>query len=230
LEESTPPSVKLAYTSTNLPIHAYNEELSRLLVALDAVESYGGKKVRRERREVVRTVEEEAGRVERLIGIVWGASTVEEVHMESGEERMEVGDAIDAFNEWTLVAEGEVAKEISPEMPTLESEHEVDVQVDTAREETRDGDETELVSDETELVSDEVSEPPSTDNIRDYAVVSHDEVSADMDILVSEQMPSDSGAVEQTREDNADMEEVEVESVLVPTDTDVEVDALRFIE
>jgi hypothetical protein len=223
LEESTPSSVKLAYTSTNLPIHAYNEELSRLLVALDAVESYGGKKVRRERREVVRTVEEEAGRVERLIGIVWGASTVEEVHMESGEERMEVGEAIDAFNEWTLAAEGEVAKEISPEMPTLESEHEVDVQVDTAREETRDGD-------ETELVSDEVSEPPSTDNIHDYAVVSHDEVSADMDILVSEQMPSDSGAVEQTREDNADMEEVEVESVLVPTDTDVEVDALRFIE
>ncbi|KAJ7677584.1 hypothetical protein B0H14DRAFT_3536553 [Mycena olivaceomarginata] len=49
---------KLAFTPTNVPLHTYNELLSRLLVALDAVES------RERRRAVVRAVEAEAARVE----------------------------------------------------------------------------------------------------------------------------------------------------------------------
>ncbi|KAI0776745.1 hypothetical protein BD413DRAFT_446705, partial [Trametes elegans] len=56
---------KLAYTPTNAPIHAYEEELSRILSALDAVESRGDAGVRAARRELARMVEREAERVER---------------------------------------------------------------------------------------------------------------------------------------------------------------------
>ncbi|EIW56521.1 uncharacterized protein TRAVEDRAFT_127811, partial [Trametes versicolor FP-101664 SS1] len=56
---------KLAYTPTNAPLHAYEEELSRILSALDAVESRGDAGVRAARRELARMVEREAERVER---------------------------------------------------------------------------------------------------------------------------------------------------------------------
>ncbi|KAH9852935.1 hypothetical protein C2E23DRAFT_691392, partial [Lenzites betulinus] len=56
---------KLAYTPTNTPVHAYEEELSRILSALDAIESRGDAGVRAARRELARMVEREAERVER---------------------------------------------------------------------------------------------------------------------------------------------------------------------
>ncbi|KAI0830252.1 hypothetical protein BC628DRAFT_1287441, partial [Trametes gibbosa] len=56
---------KLAYTPANAPLHAYEEELSRILSALDAVESHGDTGIRAARRELARMVEREAERVER---------------------------------------------------------------------------------------------------------------------------------------------------------------------
>ncbi|KAF9264469.1 hypothetical protein L218DRAFT_943617 [Marasmius fiardii PR-910] len=55
---------KLAYTHTNVPVHGYVESLNQLLTSLDGVESYGEKRVREKRKEVVRKVEAEAGRIE----------------------------------------------------------------------------------------------------------------------------------------------------------------------
>ena len=56
---------KLAYTPTNAPLHAYEEELNRILNAFDAVESRGDQGVRTARRELACAVEREADRVER---------------------------------------------------------------------------------------------------------------------------------------------------------------------
>ncbi|KAG7087692.1 hypothetical protein E1B28_013639 [Marasmius oreades] len=55
---------QLAYTHANRSLHRYVESLNRLLTSLDGVESYGEKRVREKRKEVVRAVEAEAGRVE----------------------------------------------------------------------------------------------------------------------------------------------------------------------
>ncbi|KAM5537424.1 hypothetical protein V8D89_008943 [Ganoderma adspersum] len=66
--EGTP---RLAYSPTNAPLHAYEEELNRILGALDAVESNGDMGVRSARRELARTVEREAEKVERWRGVVW---------------------------------------------------------------------------------------------------------------------------------------------------------------
>ncbi|KAJ7146095.1 hypothetical protein C8R44DRAFT_7346 [Mycena epipterygia] len=66
-------SAKLAFTPTNVPLHTYAELLSRLLVALDAVESRGDRRVREHRRSVVRAIEGEAGHVEALWRGVWAA-------------------------------------------------------------------------------------------------------------------------------------------------------------
>ncbi|KAI9058824.1 hypothetical protein FKP32DRAFT_1548446, partial [Trametes sanguinea] len=56
---------KLAYTPTNAALHGYEEELNRILSALDAIESRGDAGVRAARRELARMVEREAERVER---------------------------------------------------------------------------------------------------------------------------------------------------------------------
>lgn len=64
---------KLAYTPTNAPVHMYEEELSRILTKLDGVESGGDSTVRKQRRETVRSVEKEAGRIERLKVALWKA-------------------------------------------------------------------------------------------------------------------------------------------------------------
>ncbi|KAH9943777.1 hypothetical protein B0H21DRAFT_748018 [Amylocystis lapponica] len=63
----------LAYTSTNRPLHAYDEELTRVLSALDAVESHGNARVRAARRDLVRAVEREAERLEQWKGALWRA-------------------------------------------------------------------------------------------------------------------------------------------------------------
>ncbi|KAJ7270927.1 hypothetical protein C8J57DRAFT_1065332 [Mycena rebaudengoi] len=62
---------KLAFTPTNVPLHTHMELLSRLLVALDAVESWGDQKVRERRRSVVRKIEAEAGSLEEFWRDVW---------------------------------------------------------------------------------------------------------------------------------------------------------------
>ncbi|KAF4586328.1 hypothetical protein EYR38_010603 [Pleurotus pulmonarius] len=64
-------SPKLAYTSTNVPLHGYVESLNRLLVALDAVESHGAKEVRDVRKQVVRMVELEASAIEQWWRNLW---------------------------------------------------------------------------------------------------------------------------------------------------------------
>lgn len=56
---------RLAYTPTNAPLHAYYEELSRILTRLDGVQSGGHEEVRTRRRELARKVEHKAERVER---------------------------------------------------------------------------------------------------------------------------------------------------------------------
>ncbi|KAI0670248.1 hypothetical protein C8Q78DRAFT_1079227 [Trametes maxima] len=80
---------KLAYTPTNAPLHAYEEELNRILGALDAVESRGDAGVRAARRELARLVEREAERVERWRGVVWcwwtGRAAAQEESAQAGE-------------------------------------------------------------------------------------------------------------------------------------------------
>ncbi|OCH90871.1 hypothetical protein OBBRIDRAFT_689624, partial [Obba rivulosa] len=61
--EKTAP--KLAYTPANAALHAYEEELNRLLIALDATESHGDAWVRDARRRLARAVEREAERLEK---------------------------------------------------------------------------------------------------------------------------------------------------------------------
>ncbi|EED77627.1 predicted protein, partial [Postia placenta Mad-698-R] len=64
-DAAEPTRPDLAYTPGNAPLHAYLEELSRLLTALDAVESRGVAEVKGRRRALVREVEGEAESVER---------------------------------------------------------------------------------------------------------------------------------------------------------------------
>ncbi|KAJ7456900.1 hypothetical protein FB451DRAFT_1564320 [Mycena latifolia] len=66
-------NAKLAFTSTNVPLHTYAEHLSRLLVALDAVESRGDRGVREQRRGLARAIEGEAERFEAFWRGVWAA-------------------------------------------------------------------------------------------------------------------------------------------------------------
>jgi hypothetical protein len=70
-EQATAP--RLAFTPASKPLHAYDEELVRLLGRLDAVESGGDLRVRNRRRALVRRVEGEAVRMERWRGAVWRA-------------------------------------------------------------------------------------------------------------------------------------------------------------
>jgi len=73
IPSSDPPAClpKLAYTSTNTPIHAYTESLNRLLSTLDGIESGGDRVVREKRKQMVLAVEREAQRMERWILAVW---------------------------------------------------------------------------------------------------------------------------------------------------------------
>ncbi|KIM81255.1 hypothetical protein PILCRDRAFT_821714 [Piloderma croceum F 1598] len=80
--ESAPPAARLAFTPTNVHIRAYDGNLNRILTTLDAVESWGEKKVRDRRRDVVRNVEQEAARIESLWIDVWRRSVGAEKHDE----------------------------------------------------------------------------------------------------------------------------------------------------
>jgi len=88
--ESTLPA-RLAFTPANVPIRAYDEDLNRILTKLDAVESWGQKKVRERRRDVVRNVELEAARIETVWAEVWRRHiSAEKADEEEEEEEEEV--------------------------------------------------------------------------------------------------------------------------------------------
>ncbi|KAI0063357.1 hypothetical protein BV25DRAFT_1824444 [Artomyces pyxidatus] len=76
---------RLAYTAPNKPLHAYTEALIRLLNELDAVQSWGDRAVREERRDLARLVEGEAARVERWWKGVWKAHCERPADVEMGE-------------------------------------------------------------------------------------------------------------------------------------------------
>lgn len=69
----TPADAKLSYVPTNAPVHAYEEELNRILTKLDGVQSGGDETVRNRRRELARKVEREAERIEKVKVLVWRA-------------------------------------------------------------------------------------------------------------------------------------------------------------
>jgi hypothetical protein len=80
--ESASPAARLAFTPTNVHIRAYDGNLNCILTTLDAVESWGEKKVRDRRRDVVRNVEQEAARIESLWVDIWRRSVDAEKHDE----------------------------------------------------------------------------------------------------------------------------------------------------
>ncbi|KAI0339102.1 hypothetical protein BDW22DRAFT_1362040 [Trametopsis cervina] len=112
-DEPESPTPALAYTRTNAPVHAYNEELARVLGALDGVESGGDARVRRARREVVRRVEREARWVERVRGVVW--RTKEAQQQKGTEEVMEVEEARAEETHAEAVVPTEVVHEQEPQ-------------------------------------------------------------------------------------------------------------------
>jgi hypothetical protein len=66
--KSNPP---LAYTSNNKVLHEYVENLNRLVDTLDTVECGGHATVREQRKQLIRSVEAEAQRIDRWIAEVW---------------------------------------------------------------------------------------------------------------------------------------------------------------
>jgi hypothetical protein len=112
---------KLAFTQTNVPLHTYTELLSRLLVALDAVESRGDRKVRERRRNVVRAVEAEAGRVEAFWRGVWVAHQEQQQQQGAEEEEvcaMVVDEEAAAVSTLPELAAPESESDVEPELPT----------------------------------------------------------------------------------------------------------------
>jgi len=96
-EIDNPSTRKLAYTTTNAPLHFHTESLSRLLVALDGVESRGHKTIREKRREVVRQIEGDAAVLEMRVRRVWD----EQSHKNAGVEMLEQEKPVEAENENT---------------------------------------------------------------------------------------------------------------------------------
>jgi len=121
---------RLAYTPTNVPVRLYDEELNRILAALDSVQSWGVKGVRERRKRVVKAVEEEAGRVERIWEGVWKGYLEKEVDM-----------AVDISPSKETVAEGSppsvdveeasIALSNLEEVISTEGEKETEIVVDT---------------------------------------------------------------------------------------------------
>ncbi|KAJ7160968.1 hypothetical protein C8R46DRAFT_357029 [Mycena filopes] len=111
-------TAKLAFTATNVALHTYMELLSRLLVALDGVESRGDRGLRERRRSVVRAVEAEAARVEAFWRGVWAS------HLEKAQQQQRV-----AEEEEEVCAM--VVDEGLPELAAPESESDVEPEMVT---------------------------------------------------------------------------------------------------
>jgi hypothetical protein len=117
-------SARLAFTHTNIPIRAYDESLNRLLTQLDAVQSWGEKKVRERRKDVVRAVESEARRVEGIWGRMW-----ERRFEEAEAERGEMGVDVDAMEENEVGALIDGAN-VPPATPDADADTEVEMDED----------------------------------------------------------------------------------------------------
>ena len=70
-EDTAAESYKLAYTNMNAPFHSHLESLSHLLVALDAVETGGIKKLQDQRRLLIQQLDNEARFLETCVCTVW---------------------------------------------------------------------------------------------------------------------------------------------------------------
>ena len=101
---------RLAYNPTNAPIHAYEHALSELLTSLDAVESFGFRRVRELRKEVVVRIEKELEALERRVAeaIAAGASPVIKTTNVIPEEPA-TGNQADKVAEDTVMEEAGVA-------------------------------------------------------------------------------------------------------------------------
>ncbi|KAF5314256.1 hypothetical protein D9619_011804 [Psilocybe cf. subviscida] len=65
------PEGKLAYTSTNFALNLYSDQLDKLLMKLDGIESYGEKGIREQRRAAVKAIEKEASKLDRYCKQTW---------------------------------------------------------------------------------------------------------------------------------------------------------------
>ncbi|KAJ7153524.1 hypothetical protein C8R43DRAFT_1002349 [Mycena crocata] len=115
-------NAKLAFTPMNVPLHTYTELLSRLLVALDAVESRGDRRVRERRRSVVRTIEAEAARLEEFWRSVWAAHQQEQQQQYAEKEEEEVCDMVVETEE---AGDGDAPSPV-PELAIDESDSDVE--------------------------------------------------------------------------------------------------------
>lgn len=70
-EDTTETSKVLAFTPNNKMVLEYIENLNRLVDKLDRIESGGHASVREQRKQMIRTVEAEAQRIDRWITVVW---------------------------------------------------------------------------------------------------------------------------------------------------------------
>jgi hypothetical protein len=108
---------RLAFNSTNAPIHAYEHALSELLTKLDTVESFGFRGIRQLRKEVVVKIEKELETLEKRVAeaIAAGASPVikatKAVVPEEPTSEDEVGDKV---AEDIMMEEAEVFAAVAP--------------------------------------------------------------------------------------------------------------------
>ncbi|KAI0742852.1 hypothetical protein C8Q80DRAFT_1191073 [Daedaleopsis nitida] len=115
---------KLAYTPTNAALHGYEEELNRILSALDAVESRGDLGVRMVRRELARTVESEAERVERWRAVVWNRWTQQQAEQEKASQSVQVDHSSSPAPLSTFTVDAEpVVETVESEEQAMEIEH-----------------------------------------------------------------------------------------------------------
>jgi hypothetical protein len=212
--EPSPPSsddesnttFKLAYTSNNGPIHMYNEELSRLLVSLDAIESWGSKSVREQRREGVRRIEMEARRVETLYEGIWKNSRNATVQAVEEAPIPQVDADVSVDNTETLQASGDqVVREDVQQMEDVEDTTTVDVGADASKEEMRLEDEVEDTKGETETIPSTDADIPKEDTGR------MEEVDSDTSKEEPAKIEVDPATVDEVKgEDDAEMAEVEI--------------------
>ncbi|KAH8112051.1 hypothetical protein DFH11DRAFT_1728870 [Phellopilus nigrolimitatus] len=113
---------KLAYTPCNVPVHAHEDALLKLLQALDAVESHGNAHVRDARRALVKAVEAELGMVDAKVRCAWEERVAEaNANTDSGElavDAMEVEPTMTAELS-TEKAKSDVELEFSPSLSAL---------------------------------------------------------------------------------------------------------------
>ncbi|CAA7262093.1 unnamed protein product [Cyclocybe aegerita] len=88
VDSDSPLEAKLAYTSTNYPIHQYADQMDQILMKLDGVESWGEKDVRTGRKKIVKEIEEESAKLERYWKQAWRAHIEEAKAKEHQEEPM----------------------------------------------------------------------------------------------------------------------------------------------